>query len=47
MIAGNDLTMLELSRIEVSDVAWGAMVDRKVEHLVEVAIVQSAIPANR
>jgi len=47
MVVGDDLAMLELSRVEVSDMGRHAMVNRKVEHLVEVAIVQSAIPANR
>ncbi len=47
MVARDDLSMMELCRIEVPDVRRRTMVNRKVEHLVEVAIVQSTIPSNR
>lgn len=45
MIPGGDLTVMELCRIELSDVRGSAVTDRKLQHLVEIAIVKCAVPA--
>src|SRR5688572_62249 len=47
MIARGDLAPIELRRIKVADMGGGAMIHRQIEHLVEVAVVESAIPAHR
>ena len=46
MVACHDLAMMELRRVEVSDMRRCFMVDREFEHLVEVAVVESAVPSD-
>ncbi len=46
MVARGDLAPIELRRIKVADMSGRAMVHRQIEHLVEVAVVQRAIPAH-
>ena len=47
MVARRDPAMMELGWVEVSDMRRRSMVDRKLQHLVEIAVVQPAIPPNR
>src|SRR5215210_5538029 len=47
MVARHNATLMQLRGIEVSDVRGKAIGDRHVEHLIEVAIIQSAVPAHR
>ena len=47
MVARRDLSLIELNRIEVPDMGGRAMVHRQIEHLVEVAVVESPVPAHR
>ena len=46
MVARRDLAVIELSRIKVADMGWRTMVYRQIKHLVEVAVVEGAIPAH-
>ena len=46
MVARRDLALIELNWIKVADISGGTMVDRQIEHLVEVAVVEGAIPAH-
>ena len=45
MVARCDLALIELNRIEVADMGGRAMVHWQIEHLVEIAVVQGAVPA--
>ena len=47
MVACDDYPLLQLCRIEITDVTWRASAHGEVEHLVEIAVVQRAVPANR
>ena len=47
MVACDDYPLLQLGRIEIADVTWRARAHGQVEHLVEIAVVQRAVPANR
>ena len=46
MVAYRDLSLIQLHRVEVADMGWRAMVHRQIQHLVEVAVIESAIPAD-
>ena len=46
MVARRDLALIELNRIKVSDMGWRTMVHRQIEHLVEVAVVEGAVPTH-
>src|SRR5262245_35007214 len=45
--AGLDRARLERREVEVADVTGHAGLDRKVEHLVEIAVVERPVPADR
>lgn len=45
MVTRRDLTLIETNSIEVADMSGRTMIHRQIEHLVEVAIVNGAIPA--
>src|SRR5262245_33827074 len=47
VVAGDDAAAFEARRVEVAHVRRRAVVERQVEHLVEVAVVQAAVPADR
>ncbi len=47
MVARCDLALIELRRIKVADMSGRAMIHRQIEHLVEVAVVEGAVPAHR
>jgi hypothetical protein len=46
MVTGCDLTVIELLGVKVANVSGSAVRYRKIEHLVEVAVVEDAIPAH-
>src|SRR5678809_81487 len=46
VVARRDLAVIELCRIKVPDMSWRTMAHRQVEHLVEVAVVERAVPTN-
>jgi hypothetical protein len=46
MIAYRDLTLGEPLEVKFANVSWRAAVNLQTEHLIEVAIVQSAVPAD-
>ena len=46
MISRHDSPLVELRQIEVANVARSAMIHGKVEHLVEVTVIQGAIPSD-
>jgi hypothetical protein len=47
VVAGDDGAACQGSQVEVADVARQALRHRQVEHLVEVAVVQRAVPSHR
>jgi len=47
MVVRDNLTLRELNRVEVADISGRALAHRQIQHLVEVAIVESSIPADR
>ena len=47
MVARHDPAMMELGRVEVADMRRRSMVDREFQHLVEVAVVEPAVPPDR
>ena len=46
MVARRDLAVIELIRIKVADMGGCTMAHRQIEHLVEVAVVEGAIPTH-
>ena len=46
MVTRRDLAVIELSRIEVADMGRRTMVHRQIEHLVEVTVVERAVPTH-
>ena len=46
MVARDDLAVMELSGIEVADVRRRSVINRKFEHLVEVTVVEFAVPSD-
>src|SRR5437870_5929611 len=46
MVARRDLALIEWSRIKVADMSGRTIIYRQIEHLVEVAVVEGAIPAH-
>src|SRR5678815_3945312 len=47
MIAGDDGPPLQVGQIEIADVTWRARANGKIEHLIEIAVIERAVPANR
>ena len=46
MIAGDDLPVMETCRIKVPNVRGGIRLHRKFKHLIEIAVIQCAVPAD-
>ena len=47
MVAGCDLALMESIQIKVTDMSGRTMAHRQIEHLVEVAVVERAVPTYR
>ena len=46
MVTGGDLAVIELSRVKVTNMSGSPVRYRQIEHLVEVTVVEDAIPAH-
>ena len=47
MIARDDRTVLQLPQMKIANMPWCVRTDRQVQHLIEVAVVEASVPADR
>ncbi len=47
MLAGDDAALMQPRGVEVADVRGRAVIQRQFQHLIEVAIVERTVPADR